>query len=50
VSHNSVAKLSPALTAKARRHLEDGERAQNVAALFNVERSTLYRALQRESV
>lgn len=42
-------KLTPALTARARRHIEDGARPQDVAALFNVERSTLYRALQRWS-
>lgn len=40
-------KLTPALIAKARRHIDDGQRAQDVAALFNVNRSTLQRAFQK---
>ena len=39
------AKLSPLQIAKARKLIEHGERVQDVAALCNVDRSTLYRAL-----
>jgi len=38
-------KLSPAQVAKARKLIEHGERVEDVAALWNVDRSTLYRAL-----
>ena len=40
-------KLSPAQVKHARRQIEQGERVQDVAALLNVGRMTLYRALQR---
>lgn len=38
-------KLSPAQIAKARKLIEQGERVEDVAALWNVGRTTLYRAL-----
>lgn len=38
-------KLTPAQIAKARKLVEAGERVEDVAALWNVGRSTLYRAL-----
>jgi DNA invertase Pin-like site-specific DNA recombinase len=38
-------KLSPAQIAKARKLIEQGERVRDVAALWNVGRTTLYRAL-----
>jgi DNA invertase Pin-like site-specific DNA recombinase len=40
-------KLSPAQVRHARKQIEQGERVQDVAALLNVGRMTLYRALQR---
>lgn len=39
------AKLSPAQIVKARRLIDHGERVEDVAALYNVGRTTLYRAL-----
>jgi len=38
-------KLQPAQVAHARKQIEQGQRQEDVAALFNVNRSTLYRAL-----
>ena len=38
-------KLSPLQVAKARKLIEQGERAGDVTALWNVGRTTLYRAL-----
>ena len=38
-------KLTPAQIAKARKLIEGGERVEDVAALWNVGRTTLYRAL-----
>jgi len=38
-------KLTPAQIAKARKLIEEGERVEDVAALWNVGRTTLYRAL-----
>ena len=38
-------KLSPAQIAKARKLIQAGERVEEVAALWNVGRTTLYRAL-----
>jgi DNA invertase Pin-like site-specific DNA recombinase len=38
-------KLSPAHVAKARKLIDAGERVEDVAALWNVGRTTLYRAL-----
>src|ERR1700683_3524203 len=38
-------KLAPAQIAKARKLIESGERVEDVAALWNVGRTTLYRAL-----
>ena len=38
-------KLTPAQIAKARKLIEAGERVEDVAALWNVGRTTLYRAL-----
>jgi hypothetical protein len=38
-------KLSPAQVAKAQKLIYQGERVEDVAALWNVDRSTLYRAL-----
>jgi DNA invertase Pin-like site-specific DNA recombinase len=38
-------KLQPAQIAHARKQIEQGQRHEDVAALFNVNRSTLYRAL-----
>ena len=38
-------KLTPAQVAKARKLIETGERVEDVAALYNVGRTTLYRAL-----
>jgi DNA invertase Pin-like site-specific DNA recombinase len=38
-------KLQPAQVAHARKQIEKGQRQEDVAALFNVNRSTLYRAL-----
>ena len=38
-------KLSPAQAAKARKLIEHGEPVDDVAALWNVSRATLYRAL-----
>ena len=40
-------KLSAAQVKHARKQIEQGERVQDVAALLNVGRMTLYRALQR---
>ena len=40
-------KLSPAQVRHARKQIEQGERVQDVAALLNVGRMTLYRALQQ---
>jgi DNA invertase Pin-like site-specific DNA recombinase len=40
-------KLSPAQIAKARKLIDHGERVEDVATLYNVGRTTLYRALQR---
>ena len=40
-------KLSPAQVRHARQQIEGGARVQDVAALLNVGRMTLYRALQR---
>ena len=40
-------KLSAAQVRHARKQIEQGERVQDVAALLNVGRMTLYRALQR---
>ena len=39
-------KLSPAQIAHARQQIEKGEGVQDVAALLNVDRTTLYRALK----
>ena len=39
-------KLSPAQIAHARQQIEQGEGVQDVAALLNVDRTTLYRALK----
>ena len=41
------AKLSPLQIAKARKLIDHGERVEDVATLYNVGRTTLYRALQR---
>jgi DNA invertase Pin-like site-specific DNA recombinase len=38
-------KLAPAQITKARKLIEAGERVEDVAALWNVGRTTLYRAL-----
>ena len=38
-------KLTPAQIAKARKLIEGGERVEDVAAIWNVGRTTLYRAL-----
>jgi DNA invertase Pin-like site-specific DNA recombinase len=38
-------KLQPAQIAHARKQIDQGQRQEDVAALFNVNRSTLYRAL-----
>jgi DNA invertase Pin-like site-specific DNA recombinase len=38
-------KLQPTQVAHARKQIEQGQRHEEVAALFNVNRSTLYRAL-----
>ena len=38
-------KLAPAQITKARKRIEAGERVEDVAALWNVGRTTLYRAL-----
>jgi DNA invertase Pin-like site-specific DNA recombinase len=38
-------KLKPAQIAHARKQIEKGQRQEDVAALFNINRSTLYRAL-----
>ena len=38
-------KLDPAKLAHARKQIEAGERYEDVAGLFEVNRSTLYRAL-----
>jgi hypothetical protein len=38
-------KLAPAQVTKARKLIEHGERVEDVAALWNVGRTTLYRAL-----
>jgi DNA invertase Pin-like site-specific DNA recombinase len=43
-------KLTPVQIAKARRLIEHGERVEDVAALWNVGRTTLYRALATERV
>lgn len=40
-------KLSPAQIAHARQQIEHGQRVRDVAALLNVDRVTLWRALQR---
>jgi DNA invertase Pin-like site-specific DNA recombinase len=40
-------KLSPAQIKHARRQIDQGERVQDVAALLNVGRMTLWRALQK---
>lgn len=40
-------KLSPVQVAKARKLIDAGERVEDVAALWNVGRTTLYRALAR---
>ena len=40
-------KLQPAQIAHAQKQIEKGQRQEDVAALFNVNRSTLYRALAR---
>jgi DNA invertase Pin-like site-specific DNA recombinase len=45
VKFGRKAKLSPAQVATARKLIEQGERVQDVAALWNVGRTTLYRAL-----
>jgi DNA invertase Pin-like site-specific DNA recombinase len=45
VKFGRKAKLSPPQIAKARRLIEHGERVEDVAALYNVGRTTLYRAL-----
>lgn len=39
-------KLTPAQITKARKLIEHGERVEDVAALWNVGRTTLYRALE----
>ena len=41
------AKLSPAQIRHARKQIEQGKGVQDVAALLNVRRMTLYRALHR---
>jgi DNA invertase Pin-like site-specific DNA recombinase len=38
-------KLQPGQIAHARKQIDQGQRQEDVAALFNVNRSTLYRAL-----
>jgi DNA invertase Pin-like site-specific DNA recombinase len=45
VKFGRKAKLSPAQVAKARKLIEHGEPVDDVAALWNVSRATLYRAL-----
>jgi DNA invertase Pin-like site-specific DNA recombinase len=45
VKFGRKAKLSPAQLAKARKLIDAGERVEDVAALYNVGRTTLYRAL-----
>jgi DNA invertase Pin-like site-specific DNA recombinase len=42
-------KLTPAQITHATQQIEKGERVQDVAALLNVDRTTLYRALRIES-
>ncbi|CAA9892225.1 conserved hypothetical protein [Candidatus Methylobacter favarea] len=39
-------KLTPAQIKHARQQIDTGERAQDVAALLNVHKATLYRALK----
>ena len=39
-------KLTPAQIKHARQQIESGKRGQDVAALLNVDRTTLYRALK----
>jgi DNA invertase Pin-like site-specific DNA recombinase len=40
-------KLTPQQITHARKQIEAGERREDVAALLNVDRTTLYRALAR---
>jgi DNA invertase Pin-like site-specific DNA recombinase len=47
VKFGRKAKLTPPQVAKARKLIEHGEWVQDVAALWNVGRTTLYRALAR---
>ncbi len=47
VKFGRKAKLSPPQIAKARKLIEQGERVEDVAGLWNVGRTTLYRALAR---